>query len=59
MYCQYCDKLVGSTQSVAEQESRHLQCKMKRMQQIIHENHKDVIYHAMAIVVQLLSFSIS
>ena len=38
MYCQYCDKCLGSVQSVAKHENRNLQCKLKRMQHIINES---------------------
>ena len=37
--CQYCDKRLGSVQSVAKHENINLQCKLKRMQDIINESH--------------------
>ena len=38
-HCQYCDKLLGSVQSIRKHESRNLLCKIKRLEDEINSNH--------------------
>ena len=46
-HCQYCDKLLGSVQSIRKHESRNLLCKIKRLEdEIKNKPYKDVISDA-------------
>ena len=46
-HCQYCDKLLGSVQSIRKHESRNLLCKIKRLEdEIKHKPYKDVLSDA-------------
>ena len=38
-HCKYCDKLLGSVQSIRKHESRNLLCKIKRLEDEINSNH--------------------
>ena len=38
-HCKYCDKLLGSVQSIRKHESRNLLCKIKRLEYEINSNH--------------------
>ena len=38
-HCKYCDKLLGSVQSIRKHESRNLLCKIKRLEDEINSSH--------------------
>ena len=43
-HCKYCDKLLGSVQSIRKHESRNLLCKIKRLEDEIKiKPYKDII----------------
>ena len=38
-HCRYCDKLLGSVQSIRKHESQNLLCKVKRLEEELKQNH--------------------
>ena len=36
--CKYCDKVLGSVQSITKHEAKNLQCKIKRLQHMLNES---------------------
>ena len=41
-HCKYCDKLLGSVQSIRKHEAKNLLCKIKRLEDTIKENNINI-----------------
>ena len=43
-YCKYCNKLLGSVQSIRKHEADNLMCKVKRLEDTLKQNNINIRY---------------
>ena len=41
-HCKYCDKLLGSVQSIRKHEANNLMCKVKRLEETLKQNNINI-----------------
>ena len=41
-YCKYCNKLLGSVQSIRKHEANNLMCKVKRLEETLKQNNINI-----------------